>query len=548
MRLFIASLFTLILLSGFLIAILLSLLYFTGLIDIYLLFGLTILINFVLWLVCPTISDWIYRFFYKLRWVTIDELRKTSPASADFLVKTCRKYNFNVPKLGIIPDKNPNAFTYGSGRWNGRTVVTEGIFKYLDENERVSVYAHELGHIKNRDFMIMTIASTLLQLLYEVYVVSRRVAVSSKGGGKKKGGGLPFLVIMVAAYIFDWIGQYVVLYLSRVREYYADEFSAKETNPNYLSSALIKISYGILVNPDDVRLVKSTKYIGLTDFKLSENIGLVYYNCQKLKNFEPLNRVLLYDIKNPWAFVTELKSTHPLTGKRLRRLSQFSTKPLFNFDTIEQRNPIDKGRMYSIFFKDVGILILPTLLAIGFPVLYLLSVYLGYLALSFQFFIGVWFAIIGIGVILATLYRYPEKTPENSTVIDLMSDLYASPVRGRAVKLNGKLIGRGVPGLIFSEDMVIQDRTGLMFLNYESWLPLIGNLIFGLRKVPKLVNKDAKISGWFLRGVSPLVGLKMLETTEEKIRGFVKLGGLIGGLLLIIIGSIFFFVIGFASI
>jgi len=543
MRLFIASLFTLILLSGFLIAILLSLLYFTGLIDIYLLFGLTILINFILWLVGPKISDWIYRFFYKLRWVTIGELKKISPASADFLVKTCRKYNFNFPKIGIIPDKNPNAFTYGSGRWNGRIVVTEGIFEYLDENERVSVYAHELGHIKNRDFIIMTIASTLLQLLYEVYVVSRRVAASSKGSGKKKGGGLPFLVIMVVAYIFYWIGQYVVLYLSRVREYYADEFSSKETNPNYLSSALIKISYGILVNPDDVRLVKSTKYIGLTDFKLSENIGLVYYNCQKLKNFEPLNRVLLYDIKNPWAFITELNSTHPLTGKRLRRLSQFSTKPLFNFDTIEQRNPIDKGRMYSNFFKDVGVRILPTLLAIGFPVIYLLSIYLGYLALSFKFFIGVWLAIIGIGVILATLYRYPGKTPEDSTVIDLMSDLYASPVRGRAVKLNGKLIGRGIPGLIFSEDMVMQDKTGLMFLNYESWLPLLGNLIFGLRKVPKLVNKDAKISGWFLRGVFPLVGLKMLETREEKIRGFVKLGGLIGGLLLIIIGSIVLFVI-----
>ena len=544
MRLFIASLFTLILLSGFLIAILLSLLYFTGFIDIYLLFGLTILSNFVLWLIGPKISDWIYRFFYKLRWVTIDELRKMSPASADFLVKTCRKYNFNVPKIGIIPDKNPNAFTYGSGRWNGRLVVTGGMFKYLDENERVSVYAHELGHIKNRDFIIMTIASTLLQLIFEIYVVSRKLATTrSTGGGKKGGGKAVFLGIAVVAYIFYWIGQYVVLYLSRVREYYADEFSAKETNPNYLSSALIKISYGILVNPDDVRLVKSTKYIGLTDFKLSENIGLVYYNCQKLKNFEPLNRVLLYDLKNPWAFVTELNSTHPLTGKRLRRLSQFSTKPLFNFDTIEQRNPIDKGRMYSNFFRDVGVLILPTLLAIGFPIIYWASIYLGYLALSFKFFIGVWLAIIGIGVILATLYRYPGKAPEESTVIDLMSDLYASPVRGRAVKLNGKLIGRGVPGLIFSEDMVMQDKTGLMFLNYESWLPLIGNLIFGLRKVPKLVNKDAKISGWFLRGVFPLVGLKMLETREEKIRGFVKLGGLIGGLLLIIVGSIVLFLI-----
>ncbi|MBS3056403.1 MAG: M48 family metalloprotease [Candidatus Aenigmarchaeota archaeon] len=457
------------------------------------------------------------------------DLKKQSPASAEVVIRICKKHNFNVPKLGIIPDNNPNAFTYGSGRWNSRIIVTSGIFEYLDQNECSSVYAHELGHIKNRDFIVMTVASTLLQLLYEVYVVSRTL---TKGKGRKCGG--IFFAITIIAYVLYWIGQYVVLYLSRLREYFSDEFSAKETDPNYLSSALIKISYGILVNPDNVRLIKSTKYIGIANFKMAETIGLVYYNCKNLKDFEPLNKVLLYDFKNPWAFISELGSTHPLTGKRIKRLSLFTTKPLFNFEKIEKRIPVDMGRMYSDFFKDVSVLILPTLLAVGFPVIYFLAIYFGYIVLSLKFFITAWLAIIGIGIILSAIYKYPGRTPENTTVIEVMSDIYASPVRGKVVRLKGKLVGRGVPGLIFSEDMVIQDKTGLMFLNYESWFPVLGNLFFGLKRVPELINKDAEISGWFLRGISPIIGLKTLQTKNKKINGYVKLGGIIGGLILII--------------
>lgn len=540
MRLFIASLFTLALLGGFLAAVGLAFMYVAGVIDISILFALVVLINFFMWLVGPWISDWMYRFFYKLSWMTLDDLKALSPASAAFLEETCKKYNFNVPKLGIIPDRNPNAFTYGSGRWNGRIVITQGILDYLDEKERVSVYGHELGHIKNRDFIVMTIASTILQLIYEVYVVSRRMARSaSSGGGRKKGGGAAvFLALAAVSYVFYWIGQYVLLYLSRIREYYADEFSAHETDPNHLSSALLKISYGILINPDDARLVKATKHMGIADFKMAENIGLVYYNCGSLKNHEPLNKALLYDLKNPWAFVTELNSTHPLTGKRLRRLATLASKPLFDFKKIEERYPIDKGRMYSNFYRDVAVLSLPTALAIGFPLFYAAGFFLGYIPFYLGVFIGGWLAALGIGSIALTLYRYPSKKAESATVIDLMSDLYASPVRGRPVRLEGKVIGRGVPGLIFSEDMVMQDKTGLMYLNYESWLPVLGNLFFGLTKVPQLFNKEAKIEGWFLRGVSPIVDLRELRADTDRVRGFVKIGGLIGGALLIVLGVI----------
>jgi Zn-dependent protease with chaperone function len=541
MRLFLASLFTIILLSGFLIAIFLSLLYFAGIIEIYFTIGLTIIINFILWLLGPKISDFIYGFFYKVRWIDIDDLKKISQASADIILRVCKKYNFKIPKLGIIPDKNPNAFTYGSGRWNSRIIVTEGIFTYLDEKERASVFAHELGHIKNRDFIIMTIASTLLQILYELYVISKRL--SDRNGNRRKSSGA-FSIIMIISYIFFWIGRYVVLYLSRIREYYADEFSAKETDPNFLSSALIKISYGILVNPDDVRLINSTQFIGITDFKLSKNIGMVYYNCANLKDFKPLQKALIFDIKNPWAFIMELNSTHPLTGKRLKRLSQMSNRPLFNFNKIEKEMNIDNKKLYLNFLKDVFVVLLPSFIIIIFPILFILM-YSTFSFVSIALFSSFWLFLIGLSILFTTIYKYPNKIPENSNVLELMSDIYASPVRGKPVKLSGKLIGKGIPGLIFSEDMMMQDRTGLIFLNYESWLPIIGNLFFGLKKVPKLINKDAEITGWFLRGMYPIIGLNTLKTKEEMIRGFVKLGGIIIGFGLIILSLLLFFVLYF---
>jgi hypothetical protein len=79
-----------------------------------------------------------------------------------------------------------------------------------------------------------------------------------------------------------------------------------------------------------------------------------------------------------------------------------------------------------------------------------------------------------------------------------------------------------------------------MFLNYESWLPILGNLLFGLAKVPKLIDKRAKISGWFLRGSYQWIGLRILETADEKIHGFVKWGGLIGGSFFLLIGLLIF--------
>lgn len=477
-----------------------------------------------------------YTYFYETEWITLDELKQKSPESAQVIEKVTEKYNYSTPKLGIIKDNNPNAFTYGSGRWNARIIVSEGLFEYCDDKEAASVYAHELGHITNRDFIVMTIANTIVQLLYIIAIRAYRLAFL--GDGKKDKSAAIFIAISVISYIFYYIGQYMVLYLSRVREYYADKFAATHTDPNHLSSALIKVAYGIMAEPNDKELVKSTKNIGLMNFNKAGETGALYYNCKNLDNFEPLNKAFLYDLKNPWAKIKEIKSTHPLTGNRIKALMDQTRDPMFNFNNITERYPVDKNKLYKNFAKDLSILGLPRLAFITFPVVYGILAVTQIAPMSITLFLGGWITLYGTTHIVQNLYKYPREEPEETTVIELMSDIYASPVRGTRAQLDGEIIGKGQAGYKFSEDVMFQDDTGIMYLKYQSIIPVIGNFLFAVRKVPELIGEKVKLNGWFLRGATQMIALRQItnKSNNESMNSYLHLSGLIAAAFFLIIG------------
>jgi len=100
-----------------------------------------------------------------------------------------------------------------TGAFNARIVVTKGLFTYLEPKEIKTVLAHELGHVVHRDFIVMAIASVIIQLFYEIYRISLRVGQR----GKKKSGTL-FLLAGAIGYVFYIIGIYIVLFLNRIRE------------------------------------------------------------------------------------------------------------------------------------------------------------------------------------------------------------------------------------------------------------------------------------------------------------------------------------------
>lgn len=543
MRRGIATLFTLGVLFSFLLAVVLGLMLFAGFVSLPVAVALTVLINVGVLLVSPWLNDRLYDWLYDVEWVSPERFRERSPASMNVVEEVTEEYGYDTPKLGIIPDRNPTAFTYGSGRYNARIVVTEGCFEYLDDDELASVVAHELGHITSRDFVTMTLANTIVQLLYLIAVncmhAAEAAGTSSSSSSSNRGNPLQALALVgMVAYVLWFVSEYAVLYLSRVREYAADAFAAEYGDPDDLSMALVKVALGLVESEDDPELLKATRNLGIMSLAESKEKGIIYHNARERDEMDPILQALQFDIVSPWAHLLELNATHPLTGKRIRRLSASAPTSRFDFSDIRERFPVDTGRLYREFARDLAVLALPALLAVGYPLAYLGAVVVDAVAFSPFVLVGGWLVAVGLALLAGALYRYPTGEPEETTVLELLTDVYASPVDGKRVTLSGELIGRGNAGYRFSEDLMFQDETGLMFLKYDSWLPAVGDLLFSVRKVPGLIGDSATVEGWYFRSTSPWMGLRRIETEEESFSGFVHLGSFLGAGLAILLGLV----------
>lgn len=488
--------------------------------------GFTVLGNILIWLFAPFFTDLIYRFAYKTKRLTIEELAVKSKKLVDFIKRVCEKHKIKVPRLINILDDNPTAFTFGSGAFNARLCFSDGLFEYLDEEEIEAVIAHELGHIIRRDFIIMTIASTGVQILYELYQwMSKR---RSNNNSKSK-GGLAYAGLL--AYVFYLVGTYLLLFLSRTREYGADAFSASETqNPDALARALVKIAYGIVAKPDapeQKRLLESTRALGPFDTRAARHLGTAYESSKQ--DWHAISKVIAFDFLSPWAKILQLQSTHPLTGRRIEKLNDLSANlgKKVSMDTKSAHDmTVDKGKLYGGFFKDVFIYFMPWIL----PFACLIAAAILGNATLLIWMLGA----IGVGILIQLAYKYPETEPVKATTLDMMSDIYASPMRGQPYSLDGKIIGRGTAGAYLSEDVMLQDSKGLIYLNYESAFSFLGNLFFALGRVRKLIGKKASSTGWFFRDIGHHFDIKEMKPEGEgAIKSHPKLWGMIFGIILI---------------
>jgi len=502
-----ASMVTLTFLCGFVFATMTGLAISMREIDILPAIGLgigaTIVWSFLVWLISPFVMDLVQRWVYSARPMAIEELGQYRPAVASFVAQVCQKHNIKLPRLKFIDDMTPQAYCYGSYANNARLVTTRGLMHYLDDEELKAVYAHELGHIVHRDFIVMTIAATLLNILWNIYVIARNI--------RGKNNSRPAYPIALVALVFWWISQYMLLFLSRTREYQADAFAGAETgNPNALSMALIKIAYGLTKlepTPFSQKFLGGTRALGISDFKSASGAGYAYQAMNHgppgppvpayagavagaqaapypaagaaevsvtLDGVRRIEKVMLFDLYNPWGTVSELGSTHPLTGKRIRALGDqaaaYNQRPLLSFERVDASGrDLDMTRMYSTFLFEVVVYFAPHILGAVFAVLSLGSLVIQQPVLAGAFG-GLIIFGIGLGMTIKGFYRFPSLgEPPYLSVIDLMSDPYASPLKGRPVMLEGTVIGRAAAGGKLTEDVMIEDRQGgLMMINYES--------------------------------------------------------------------------------
>jgi heat shock protein HtpX len=148
-----------------------------------------------------------------------------------------------MPRIYMIPEEAPNAFATGRNPENAVVAVTEGIMRILTPGEVKGVLAHELGHVKNRDILVSSIAATLAGAVMILAHMAQWAAIF--GGGRSddddRGGG--FLGLIVTVILAPIAATLIQLAISRSREYLADETGARLAhNPENLARALEKLA------------------------------------------------------------------------------------------------------------------------------------------------------------------------------------------------------------------------------------------------------------------------------------------------------------------
>ncbi len=193
------------------------------------------------------------------------------------------------PDVAVADSQVPNAFATGRNQENAVVCVTTELLRTLDEEELEGVLAHELSHIKNRDVMVMTIASFLSTV---AFMVVRYGAFF--GGGRNRQGGI---VVAIVASLIVWVLSFLLIRaLSRYREYAADRGAAQITgNPSALASALLTISGKMDRVPKD-----------------------------DLREQSEMNAFFIIPISS--GIIGRLFRTHPSTEKRVERLQELQSE------------------------------------------------------------------------------------------------------------------------------------------------------------------------------------------------------------------------------
>lgn len=150
----------------------------------------------------------------------------------------------NVPKpqIAVVDTPAPNAFATGRNEKNAVVAVTTGLMRRLEHMEMEGVLAHELSHIRNRDMVVMTLASFFAAVASFIIQQSFFWGISI-GGDRDNREGNATLLVYLASLVVWVVSYFLIRALSRYREYAADRGAAYLTGaPSHLASALLKIS------------------------------------------------------------------------------------------------------------------------------------------------------------------------------------------------------------------------------------------------------------------------------------------------------------------
>ncbi len=255
------------------------------------------------------------------------KLRYLKPGENAWLQGTVQELaqesNLPSPKVAISPVKEANAFTFGRSAKGATLAVTDGLLNTLNQDEVRGVIGHELGHVKHKDYIMITILSALPLLAYMVANVAFMSAYYSGGQGsssKNNNAGTLIIIAGVLSLFVYFIFTIIVMSVSRTREFLADRFSATTTkNPKSLQSALVKISTNLAQSKGQA--------IGVRAFFIADPVN-AKNEVEKLEerglisDKQIAQTIAVGRQKNSFLSLNTLLSTHPPVYKRLENLSE----------------------------------------------------------------------------------------------------------------------------------------------------------------------------------------------------------------------------------
>jgi heat shock protein HtpX len=218
-----------------------------------------------------------------------------------------------VPDIYIIDDPAPNAFAVGRNPDKAAVAITSGLLQKLNRDELQGVIGHEIGHIKNRDVLLMAISAVLLgTIVILAWYASRFMLFGGMGRSRRSsssGGGAQLIILVVAIVLMilaPIMAQLIYFAISRKREYMADASSALYTRyPEGLASALEKIA-------------ASTSQL-------------------KSANQATAPMYIMNPFRKEGRAATDLTSTHPPISERIRILRSMAGASLADYEQVYQK-------------------------------------------------------------------------------------------------------------------------------------------------------------------------------------------------------------------
>jgi heat shock protein HtpX len=215
-----------------------------------------------------------------------------APGLHAMIERLCIQADFPKPKIAVADTEVPNAFAMGRSQKSATICATTGIMKALSPSELEGVMAHELTHVKNRDVLIMTLASFFASVAAMILQFSFFF-----GGGDDDDGAPAALVIFLVSLLVYVISFFLMLALSRYREFAADRGAAIITGrPSALSAALVRISDRMQQVPQQ-------------DLRQAENLNAFFIVPASVKGS-----------------IKTLFATHPPLEARIARLQQLESQ------------------------------------------------------------------------------------------------------------------------------------------------------------------------------------------------------------------------------